>query len=91
MGDRLWRQRQAQRPAGSERVKRVVLLAAAALLAGACHEIPQDAAKPFAGKDETALYDSARFKDDKAAFEKALASRAQKQNEYVRMDDDKTR
>jgi starvation-inducible outer membrane lipoprotein len=49
---------------------------AAALLLAACHEIPQNAAKPFAGKAETHLDDP-----------KALAARAQHQNEYVRMGD----
>ena len=49
---------------------------AAAILLAACHEIPQNAAKPFAGKAETHLDNP-----------KALAARAQRQNEYVRMGD----
>jgi hypothetical protein len=68
-------------------VKRIVLLAAALLLAAACHEIPQEAPKPFAPEQDTQLYDGKLFKDDKGRFEKALAARAQKQNEYVRMGD----
>jgi hypothetical protein len=50
-------------------------LAGALALAG-CHEIAQDATKSFAGKAETRLGDP-----------KALAARAQGQNEYVRMGD----
>jgi len=62
-----------------------VLLFAAALALGACHEIPQDAPKPYAGKDDTKAYAGDNFKGDKAAYEKALAARAQAQNEYIRM------
>ena len=57
---------------------------AAAALCAACHEIPQDAAKPYAGKEDTKAYATDRFKGDKAAYEQALAQRAQTQNEYVR-------
>ena len=57
-------------------MKRVLLAASALLLAGACHEIPQNAAKPFAGKAETHLDNP-----------KVLAARAQGQNEYVRIGD----
>jgi starvation-inducible outer membrane lipoprotein len=57
-------------------MKRILLAAAALLLAAACHEIPQEATKSFAGKSETHLDDP-----------KALAARAQGQNEYVRMGD----
>jgi hypothetical protein len=55
---------------------KLLTLFAAAILMGACHEIPQDATKSFAGKAQTHLADP-----------KALASRAQGQNEYVRMGD----
>jgi len=65
-----------------------VVLTAAALLLGACHEVPQDAAKPYAGKEDTKAYAGDLFKGDKVAYEKALAARAQKQNEYVRMPQD---
>ena len=57
---------------------------AAAALVG-CHEIPQDAAKPFAGPAETKGYSADRFKGDRAAYEKALAERAETQNEYLRI------
>jgi hypothetical protein len=70
---------------------RAVLLACAALILGACHEIPQDAAKPYAGKEDTKAYASDVFKGDKAAYEKALAQRAQTQNEYIRTGDAKTK
>jgi hypothetical protein len=73
------------RAAGSEDMK-TVLLAAAVLLA-ACHEVPQDAAKSFAPKPATQLYDDALFKGDKQAFEKTLALRAQGQNDYDRIKD----
>jgi hypothetical protein len=63
---------------------KAALLAAAALALAACHEIPQDAAKPYAGKEDTKAYAGDLFKGDKANYEKALAARAQSQNEYVR-------
>lgn len=63
---------------------------AVALLAGACHEIPQDAHKSFAGKAERELYHSSRFGDDKARFEKTLDDRTRTQNECVRMSDCKS-
>ena len=63
----------------------------ALLLAGfaltACHEIPQDAPKPYAGKEDTKAYAGDRFNGDKAKFEKALADRAQNENEYIRTGD----
>jgi hypothetical protein len=67
-------------------MKRLLLSGAIVLLAGACHEIPQDATKPYAGK-ATQLYDGNPFNGDEVRFEKALAARAQGQNEYVRMGD----
>jgi hypothetical protein len=57
---------------------------ACALALGACHEIPQDAAKPYAGKDDTKAYAGDLFKGDKDKYEQALAARAQTQNEYIR-------
>jgi hypothetical protein len=66
-------------------MKRTLLAAVALMLAAACHEISQEATKPYAGKPDTQLYDGPLFKGDKARFEKALAARAQGQNEYVRM------
>ena len=70
-------------------MKRALLVMAAAALAAACHEIPQDAAKPYAGKEDTKAYASDRWKGDKAAYEQAMAQRAQTQNEYVRTGDGK--
>jgi hypothetical protein len=55
------------------------------LALGACHEIPQDAPKPYAGKEDTKAYAGDLFKGDKVAYEKALAARAQNQNEYLRV------
>jgi hypothetical protein len=69
-------------------MKPIIFVAAAALLAAACHEIPQDAHKSFAGKAERDLSVGSKFGDE-ARFEKALADRARSQNEYVRMGDDK--
>jgi hypothetical protein len=63
----------------------VVTVAAVAL--AACHEIPQDAAKPYAGKEDTKAYAGDLFKGDKDKYEKALAARAQSQNEYIRTGD----
>jgi len=64
-------------------MKTLALLAAAALLA-ACNEIPQDAAKPYAGKEDTKAYAGDLFKGDKAKYESQLAKRADNQNEYLR-------
>jgi hypothetical protein len=68
-------------------MKRMLLAAVALMLTAACHEIPQEATKPYAGKPDTQLYDGTLFNGDKAKFEKALAARAQGQNEYVRIGD----
>ena len=65
-------------------MKRFVGMTAAALLAAACSEIPQDAVKPYAGKEDTKPYASDVFKGDKAKYESTLASRADHQNEYLR-------
>jgi hypothetical protein len=64
-------------------MRTLVLIAAAGLLA-ACNEIPQDAAKPYAGKEDTKAYASDFFKGDKAKYEAHLAKRAESQNEYLR-------
>jgi hypothetical protein len=50
----------------------------------ACGEIPQDAAKPYAGKEDTKAYAGDAFKGDKAKYEQSLAKRANYQNEYAR-------
>ncbi len=63
---------------------KAALLFAAAMVLAACHEIPQDAAKPYAGKEDTKAYAGDLFKGDKDKYEKALAQRAQTQNEYIR-------
>ena len=67
-------------------MKTLAMLAAALLLA-ACHEIPQDAAKPYAGKEDTKAYAGDLFKGDKAKYEQALAKRADYQNDYIRSRD----
>lgn len=63
--------------------------ALAALALAACHEIPQDAPKPYAGKEDTKAYAGDLFKGDKAKYEQALAQRAEYQNEYLRTKDAK--
>ena len=70
-------------------MRRVALAAAAALALAGCHEIPQDAPKPYAGKEDTKAYAGDLFKGDKDKYEKALSTRAQHQNEYVRTGDAK--
>jgi hypothetical protein len=70
---------------------RALCVAAAALALAACNEIPQDAVKPYAGKDDTKAYAGDVFKGDKDKYEKALAARAQSQNEYIRTGDAKTK
>ena len=66
-----------------------LLLLAAALGLAACHEIPQDAAKPYAGKEDVKPYAGDLFKGDKAKFDQALAQRSTYQNEYLRVHDEK--
>ena len=66
-----------------------IALLCAALLLAACHEIPQDAPKPYAGKEDVKPYAGDLFKGDKAKFEQALAQRSQYQNEYLRTGDAK--
>jgi hypothetical protein len=62
---------------------------ALAALVCACHEIPQDAPKPYAGKEDMKPYASDRFKGDKAKYEQTLAERSNYQNEYLRTHDGK--
>jgi hypothetical protein len=56
-----------------------------ALVLAACHEIPQDAPKPYAGKEDVKPYAGDLFKGDKAKFEETLAQRSTYQNEYLRV------
>jgi len=56
----------------------------AALALAACHEIPQDAPKPYAGKEDVKPYAGDLFKGDKAKFEETLTQRSNYQNEYLR-------
>jgi hypothetical protein len=71
-------------------MKTMLMVAAAAGLAlAACHEIPQDAPKPYAGKEDVKPYAGDRFKGDKQKFEQALAERADNENEYLRTHDAK--
>ena len=58
-------------------------IAAIAFLAAACNEIPQDAPKPYAGKEDTKAYAGDRFKGDKEKYETTLADRANYQNDYA--------
>jgi hypothetical protein len=64
-------------------VRALVAIGIAAALA-ACHEIPQDAPKPYAGKEDTKPYAGDLFKGDKAKYEEALAKRASFQNDYAK-------
>ena len=66
---------------------RLLLAVAATALVAACNEIPQDAAKPYAGKEDTKAYAGDRFKGDKQKYETTLADRANYQNEYLRTGD----
>ena len=66
-----------------------ILAAAAGFVLAACHEIPQDAPKPYAGKEDVKPYAGDRFKGDKQKFDQALAERANYENEYMRTHDAK--
>lgn len=64
-----------------------VALAAAFALA-ACGERPQVVnykQGKYAGKPDTPAYQNAPYNGDRAAWERALATRAQTQNEYQRI------
>ena len=69
---------------------KTLALLGAALLVAACHEIPQDAPKPYAGKEDTQAYAGDLFKGDKAKYEQALVKRSEYENEYLRTKDAKT-
>jgi len=62
---------------------RTIAALGAALFLAACNEVPQDAVKPYAGKEDTKAYAGDTFKGDKVAYEKALADRTQYQNDYA--------
>ena len=70
---------------------RALVAVTAVLLLASCGEIPQDAAKPYAGKEDTKAYAGDTFKGDKQKYEQALAKRADYQNEYVRTGDSKVK
>jgi len=65
-------------------MRSILLAIVAAAFLAACNEIPQDAAKPYAGKEDTKPYAGDRFKGDKAKYEQALAERAKFQDETNR-------
>jgi hypothetical protein len=71
-------------------MRKLLAMVAAALAAAACNEIPQDAVKPYAGKEDTKPYAGDLFKGDKAKYESTLATRADAQNEYLRTGGAKT-
>jgi hypothetical protein len=73
-------------------VKHLAITAAVALALAGCQEPPQDAAaKPYAGKEDAKAYAGDVFKGDKNKYEKALSTRAQYQNEYLRTGDAKVK
>lgn len=71
-------------------MRATLAVAIAGLALAACNEIPQDAAKSYAGKEDTKAYAGDLYKGDKAKYEKTLADRANMQNEYLRTGDAKT-
>jgi hypothetical protein len=72
-------------------MKPLLLAMLAAVALAGCKEIPQDAVKPYAGKEDTKAYASDRFKGDKQKYETTLAERAKFQNEYERTGDAKVK
>jgi hypothetical protein len=72
-------------------MRAALFMAAGALALAACHEIPQDAPKPYAGKEDTKAYAGDVFKGDKDKYEKTLSKRAEYQNEYIRTGDAKVK
>jgi hypothetical protein len=65
-------------------MKTMLSVLAAGLVLAACHEIPQDAPKPYAGKEDVKPYAGDLFKGDKAKFDEALAQRTRFQDDYQR-------
>ena len=63
---------------------KILIAVMAGLALASCGEIPQDAPKPYAGKEDTKAYAGDTFKGDKAKYDQALAKRANYQNEYAR-------
>ena len=59
-----------------------ILIAAGAIVSAACSEIPQDARKPFASESDAAMHTGAKFKGDRALYERTLRERAETQDEY---------
>ena len=72
-------------------MRAALALAVMGLAAASSGEIPQDAAKPYAGKEDTKADARDKFKGDKAKYEKHLAERANYQNEYLRTGDAKSK
>jgi hypothetical protein len=69
------------------RLMGLALVGALLLTLGACSERPQVARYKqgsYQGKPDTPPYQGAQFNGDKATWEKAMATRAQAQNEYKR-------
>jgi hypothetical protein len=69
------------------RLTGIAIVGALLLVVGACSERPQVAQYKqgtYQGKPDTPPYQNERFNGDKAAWDKAVATRAQAQNEYKR-------
>ena len=69
------------------RIAAVAIAASLLLGMAACSERPQVAQYKqgtYAGKPDTPPYQSAPYNGDKAAWDRAIAQRAQGQNEYKR-------
>jgi hypothetical protein len=70
------------------RLAGIAAVGVAALLLAGCGERPQVVnykQGKYAGKPDTPAYQNAPYNGDKAAWERALATRAQAQNEYQRI------
>jgi len=69
------------------RLTGIAIVSALLLVVAACSERPQVAQYKqgtYQGKPDTPPYQGPPFNGDKAAWEKAMATRAQAQNEYKR-------
>jgi hypothetical protein len=69
------------------RLMGIAIVSALLFTLGACSERPQVARYKqgtYQGKPDTPPYQNAPFNGDKATWEKAMAQRAQAQNEYKR-------
>jgi hypothetical protein len=71
-----------KKPVSFHRCRGALAAICAAGLLAACHEIPQDTRKPFAGDAEVKLQSGKSFEGDRQKFDQALTERADHSDDY---------